>query len=243
MAKITLNDVTAGRTDVNVLNANSLAIETFSDNCLTRDGTSPNNMNADLDMDGNKVMNVAEPVDDNDAITKIYFEENYTDQVDLNTANIATNAADILANAAAISANGVAIADNASEIAATNVTVAENFLQIFPNIISIGTSTFSITPGAHASTVVVMEGTSFAALTLPEGSYQDGETYKVINTSTTDIAVISLPSVGILGSGDTQVNLSASNNTYGTIPNFVELIYSSTLDQWVWSGRQATTAP
>lgn len=62
MAKLTLQDVTniTGQetSAINTLNGNSQLVEDALENTLSRDGTSPNEMNADLDMDMNDILNV-----------------------------------------------------------------------------------------------------------------------------------------------------------------------------------------
>lgn len=67
MAKITLtqlvnlqNETTA----VNAINNNSDAIEVAMENTLSRDGTSPNTMGANLDMNSNRVLNLPQPATD-----------------------------------------------------------------------------------------------------------------------------------------------------------------------------------
>lgn len=64
MAKITLDDVTNLQneaTAILTINGNSQTIEDAFDNTLSRDGTSPNQMEADLDMNGNRILNLPEP--------------------------------------------------------------------------------------------------------------------------------------------------------------------------------------
>lgn len=62
MAKITLTDVSniSGQetTAIAAINANSALIEAALENTLSRDGTTPNTMNADLDMNDNDLLNV-----------------------------------------------------------------------------------------------------------------------------------------------------------------------------------------
>ena len=62
MAKLTLSNVTnisgAESVALGVINANSDAIETALENTLSRDGTTPNSMGADLDMNNNDILNV-----------------------------------------------------------------------------------------------------------------------------------------------------------------------------------------
>ena len=59
MAKLTLNTIAAGYSSTTALNANSAATEAAMEKTLSRDGTSPNTMTADLDMNGNNILNSA----------------------------------------------------------------------------------------------------------------------------------------------------------------------------------------
>jgi hypothetical protein len=64
MAKLTLADVVNLENQasaVGTVNANSALIETALENTLSRDGTSPNSMGADLDMDSFRILNLPEP--------------------------------------------------------------------------------------------------------------------------------------------------------------------------------------
>jgi hypothetical protein len=65
MTKVTLNDVGSlieATTAKNTINNNSDTIETAFDNTLSRDGTSPNQMEADFDMNSFRVLNLPAPV-------------------------------------------------------------------------------------------------------------------------------------------------------------------------------------
>lgn len=65
MSKITLNDVVNlenETTAVGVINTNSAIIETAMDNTLSRDGTTPNQMEATLDMNSNRIINLPAPI-------------------------------------------------------------------------------------------------------------------------------------------------------------------------------------
>ena len=50
MAKLSLTDIAAGFQSVTTTNANHTLIETAVENTLSRDGTAPNTMSANLDM-------------------------------------------------------------------------------------------------------------------------------------------------------------------------------------------------
>ena len=63
MAKLTLTDLTSLSSNeanaVSTINANWALIETALENTLSRDGTTPNTMSADLDMNSNDILNVS----------------------------------------------------------------------------------------------------------------------------------------------------------------------------------------
>lgn len=121
MAKLTLNDVTNfadNSTAVTTTSANNAAIEAFAETVLSRDGTSPNAMNADIDMNSNRIINLATPVNNSDAATKFY--------VDDNTGNAAQHAADAAQHAADAAESAQEAADSAAD--------AEETLGDFQNI-------------------------------------------------------------------------------------------------------------
>lgn len=66
MTKITLNDLSTisgnEQSAINTINANSALIETASDNTLSRDGTSPNQMLASLDMNSFRILNTVDAI-------------------------------------------------------------------------------------------------------------------------------------------------------------------------------------
>lgn len=70
MAKLTTNTISGGYASTTELNDNFDLVEAAVENTLSRDGTTPNSMAAQLDMDSNRVINVGQPVDDNDAARK-----------------------------------------------------------------------------------------------------------------------------------------------------------------------------
>ena len=67
IAKLTVNPLQSGYRSSNALNANLDAIEAALENTLSRDGTSPNQMSAILDMNSNKITNLAAPTSGSDA--------------------------------------------------------------------------------------------------------------------------------------------------------------------------------
>src|SRR6266478_3314266 len=64
MSKITLTNLVNLQnetTAVNAINANNATLTTAIDNTLSRDGTTPNQMNSTLDMNSNSIINLPYP--------------------------------------------------------------------------------------------------------------------------------------------------------------------------------------
>lgn len=115
MAKITLTDVSAGYLSVATFNANNALIEAAIENTLSRDGTSPNTMSADLDMNSNRVTNLTDGANNQDAVTVAQL-----------------NAASVVASTAAASA--VTVADAGGYF--TGTTVEGVLAEIWEDLIS-----------------------------------------------------------------------------------------------------------
>lgn len=74
MAKLTLQDFGSSYVSYQALNANNTRIENALENTLSRDGTSPNQMEYSLDMNDNHILNLPEPVAPLDAVRLIDLE-------------------------------------------------------------------------------------------------------------------------------------------------------------------------
>lgn len=98
MTKITLDDLVNLQNEtsaVNTLNSNSAVIETAFDNTLSRDGTSPNQMAAALDMNGNRIINLPSPMTDSEPVRKGEFDQaafggTYTGNIPIASSNTFT---------------------------------------------------------------------------------------------------------------------------------------------------------
>lgn len=74
MAKINLTDVANGTNAAAAINANNNVIETTSDTFLSRTGESPNAMEADLDMNSNRILNLLPGVGPTEPVTVAQLE-------------------------------------------------------------------------------------------------------------------------------------------------------------------------
>lgn len=121
MAKLTLNTIASGYQSTATINSNWGLIEAALENTLSRDGTTPNTMSANIDMNENRIINHPDPVGDGDLLTKGYGDSNYGGAAAIQAAASAT-AASSSATAAASSASDAA--DSASDAATSETNAA-----------------------------------------------------------------------------------------------------------------------
>lgn len=125
----TVSSITTGHASITALNANFTALKEGFDNTLSRDGSSPNTMSADIDLNGNDLNNVAALKNtsgqDIVALTLGY----------MNTANTAATNAGNSATAAASSQTAAASSQTAAASSATgaasSATAAATSLDTF----------------------------------------------------------------------------------------------------------------
>lgn len=109
---VTNNDTAA----TSLINENFRNVQTAIENTLSRNGAVPNYMDANLDLNSKRIINLGEPVDDHDAITKKYFLDTVGD-----AASYATQAG-IYANAAASSAQSASVSSTLASSWATKTS-------------------------------------------------------------------------------------------------------------------------
>ncbi len=132
MAKLTLTNITAGYGSNTAFNANFAAIVTALENTLSRDGTIPNTMNASFDMNSNRIINLAAPVNSNDGARLTDIQ-----------AALAGGSANLITNVPA------------GTISATNVQAALNELDIEKALLAGSSSqTFSVATAIAAAHAV-----------------------------------------------------------------------------------------
>ena len=115
LESVTANDATATA----LINSNFEALQQAIENTVSRDGTVPNYMDSNLDLNSHKIINAGNPENDHDVITKKYFEDSIGDAASYATQAItAANAAASSAQSASVSAADAITSSTAAESSA-----------------------------------------------------------------------------------------------------------------------------
>lgn len=237
MTKVTLSDVAnisgAESAAIGVLNANSDLLTTAIENTLSRDGTSPNSMGADLDMNNNDILNV-DNIDVNTLTidgASVTLEEYVTTDIELLAIASLTSAADKVpyftgsgtASLATFTAAGRALVDDA-DASAQRTTLG---LVIGTNIREVLTAarTYYVRTDGSDSNTGLVDSAGGAFLTLQKAVTAiralDRSTYNVTvligaGTFTSGISVIGwgpgLGGVYFTGAGATTIISTTSEN-------------------------------
>lgn len=120
---VTKNDTTATER----INDNFLALQTAIENTLSRDGTGPNYMDADLDMNSYRIINSSDPVEDNDIVNLKYVEERIGGAVEASKTAVsaASQAANSAQSALVSSTNAINTLRNAEEQLNNTITYVD----------------------------------------------------------------------------------------------------------------------
>ena len=121
----TVSTITTGHASITALNNNFTALRDGFDNTLSRDGSSPNTMSADLDLNGNDITNVNTITDSTgtDVVAAVTTLKNQAATSATNAATSATSSATQATNAA-----------NSATAAANSATAAANSFDQFDDI-------------------------------------------------------------------------------------------------------------
>jgi len=82
MAKLTLQDLTNILTSATTINNNNTLIENAIENTLSRDGTTPNEWEATMDANSQRLINNPDPVDAQEYVTLNHLDTVYTSTID-----------------------------------------------------------------------------------------------------------------------------------------------------------------
>ena len=118
---VTHNDTTA----TTLINENFAALQEAIENTVSRDGSTPNFMDANLDLNSYKIINAGDPENDHDVITKGWFDQFVEDaSTAASTANAAAERAASSAQSALVSAQ---TADASASLAQAEADLAEDW--------------------------------------------------------------------------------------------------------------------
>jgi hypothetical protein len=242
MAKLVLTDIASLQAEssaIQSMNANSAAIETALENTLSRDGTTPNTMSASLDMNSNRITNLAAPVSGSDAARltdvadALSVDATLVPSMTGNSGKIMSNDGTILnwKTPAQISGLGDLLSTNNLSDLASAATARTNLGLGTSAVVATGTSgatlgllnanlTFS---GTVANTALVsmsagatLSGTVDYRLTAtPTTINSDSIGYRgaPLNTQDADYTLV------LVDSGKTVLHTSASTHTWTIPPN------------------------
>ena len=126
MAKISsLSTITTGYLSNAQINANFQLIVTAMNNTLSRDGSSPNTVTANIDMNSKQLVNLIAPTTDLMAATKKYVDDNNDGAAVTAAAAASAAAAAVSAAAALVSEAAALVSENNAETAETNAETAQ----------------------------------------------------------------------------------------------------------------------
>lgn len=164
MAKITsLSTITTGYLSNAQINANFQAIVTAFDKTLSRDGSTPNTVTANIDMNSNQLINLVAPTSDLMAATKKYVDDNTS------AAAVAASAAS--AAAALVSENNAAASESAAATSETNAATSETNAAAsaasinLPTLVANKQGSFLVQNAADTGYDFLAQGTSGQVLT------------------------------------------------------------------------------
>lgn len=179
MSKITLNSIgslTNENSAIVLLNDNSDTITNAMENTLSRDGTTPNTMEADLDMNSNRILNLPAAVEDTDPVRLIDVEDAIAEGISDVIAGEVSAELDAAVAAAVAAASPAIIAGLAGATAATLGVVSNNRLA--------KTANYTVLNTDNSRTIALGGSTCFTLTFSAASGYDTNFSVKVFNEDT-----------------------------------------------------------
>jgi len=187
MAKLSLTDLAAGYALISVYNANNALIEAAIENTVSRDGTTPNTMSGDLDMNGQAINNLADAVANQSPVTLQQLSDASVVSA-VTTALLSTlvdaggyytsgNVEGALAELAAVTnpsgASIIGIWDTAGNMAATNVedALAEIYVDMAAASTELGTANTWAAAQTFDDNIFILESAAADADVAGDGQF------------------------------------------------------------------------
>lgn len=211
--KLVLNTIGSRYGSIDALNANFESIQDAFDKTLFRDGTSPNEIEDNVDFNSFRILNLPAPVDSTDAVNKAYVDaatgllNGYVDEIALIAANIAdvVTVADNIATVVDVADSINAVSQHLDEIDA----VAANIGSV--ELVGLDLN------GAFASGVIYDFG-SITEAPVGEAPVSDSNIVIVanditdVNTVATNIASVNTVSTNIAAINTVNTNIVSVQN-------------------------------
>jgi hypothetical protein len=196
MPKLTLKDPGANFRSVQQIKSNNDAIEAAVEKTLSRDGTAPNQMEAVLDMNSNRIINLPEPAADTDPVRRV--------DVDSGIGADITVVAGIAADVTTVAGDSADIQTVAADLNGSDT------IGSVASLISSGTPGFISVASAGVANVRTLTAGSGIAISNPTGAA--GNPQITLDAELVDIANIS-PGDGVFIVGDGSDFVGESGDT------------------------------
>lgn len=220
MAKIELDDVVNlvnQATAKSTINLNNTAIEAAIEKTLSRDGTAPNQMEADFDMNSKRILNLPAAVSGAEPVRKAEFDDTLAALGDTASAiaSIATSVAAASASASSAASSAASAANAEASIANSVDSISDIVDGTWPgntHITTIGTISTGTVPLAHVSGAGTIASQDYSAVSITGG------TITGLSDPTIASAAATKNYVDSIGSGLHPLSSSAKYATTSALP-------------------------